>query len=161
MAERRENQNATEIRNKKASHDYLIFETFEAGIVLHGTEVKSVKLGHAQINEAFVRLDRKGLPVLFNAQIDEYTFGTCANHETKQQRRLLLHQREIRKLQEATEREGYTAIPLKMYVKHGLVKLLFGLCKGKKNYDKRHDLRERTEMREAQRYLSNRERRHG
>lgn len=145
-----------EIRNRKASHDYIIGETFEAGIVLHGTEVKSVKLGHAQINEAFVRIDRRGRPVLFNAQIDEYAFGNYANHEAKQERLLLLHSREIRKVQSALEQEGYSAIPLKMYVTHGLVKLLFGLCKGKKLYDKRHDLRQRTELREAERYLAQR-----
>lgn len=148
--------NAIEIKNKKAAHDYIIGETFEAGVVLCGTEVKSVKLGHAQINEAFVRIDRKGRPVLFNAQIDEYAFGNCLNHDAKQQRYLLLHKKEIRKIHQSIETDSYTAIPLKMYVKHGLVKLLFGLCKGKKLYDKRHDLRERTEMREAERYLSNR-----
>ena len=147
---------AVEIRNKKAAHDYIIGDTFEAGIVLQGTEVKSVKLGRAQINEAFVRIDKQGRPVLFNAQIDEYSFGNYANHDTKQQRFLLLHAREIRKVRNAIEKDGYTAIPLKMYVTHGLVKLLFGLCKGKKLYDKRHDLRKRTEMREAERYLSNR-----
>ncbi|MDR1366926.1 MAG: SsrA-binding protein SmpB [Puniceicoccales bacterium] len=147
-----------EIKNKRASHDYVIGDTFEAGIVLQGTEVKSVKLGHAQINEAFVRTDRKGAVVLFNAQIDEYFFGNFSNHEAKRQRYLLLRQREIRKVKNAIEKEGLTAIPLKMYVKHGLIKLLFGLCKGKKLYDKRHDLKQRTEMREAERFLSNRHR---
>ena len=147
--------NAVEIKNKKAARDYIIGDTFEAGIVLQGTEVKSVKLGRAQINEAFVRVDKQGRPMLFNAQIDEYSFGNYANHDAKQQRYLLLHAREIRKVRNAIEQDGYTAIPLKMYVKHGLVKLLFGLCKGKKLYDKRHDLRKRTEMREAERYLSN------
>jgi SsrA-binding protein len=151
--------NSIEIRNKKASHDYVVGDTFEAGIVLQGTEVKSVKLGHAQIKEAFVRTDRKGAVILFNAQIDAYHFGNFSNHEAKRQRYLLLHQREIRRIRDALEKEGLTAIPLKMYVKHGLVKLLFGLCKGKKLYDKRHDLKQRTEMREAERFLSSRHRR--
>jgi SsrA-binding protein len=150
--------NSIEIKNRKASHDYVIGDTFEAGIVLQGTEVKSVKLGHAQINEAFVRTDRRGAVVLFNAQIDEYSFGNFSNHEAKRQRHLLLHKREIRRVKNAVERDGFAAIPLKMYIKHGLVKLLFGLCKGKKLYDKRHDLKQRTEMREAERFLSNRHR---
>ncbi|MDE6576165.1 MAG: SsrA-binding protein SmpB [Opitutales bacterium] len=153
-------KNAPEIRNRKAAHDYIVGDTFEAGIVLRGTEVKSVKLGHAQINEAFVRIDKRGRPVLFNAQIDEYAFGNYANHDTKQERFLLLHSREIRHIRSALEQEGFSAIPLKMYVTHGLVKLLLGLCKGKKLYDKRHDLRQRTELREAERYLAQRYRSH-
>jgi SsrA-binding protein len=154
----KKNPNAIEIRNKKASHDYTIGDTFEAGIVLQGTEVKSIKLGHAQINEAFVRTDRKGAVVLFNAQIDEYSFGNFANHEAKRQRHLLLHSREVRKVRNAIEKDGFTAIPLKMYAKQGLIKLLFGLCKGKKTYDKRQDLKQRAEMREAERFLSDRHR---
>jgi SsrA-binding protein len=150
--------NSVEIRNKKASHDYVVGDTFEAGIVLQGTEVKAVKLGHAQINEAFIRTNRKGAVLLFNAQIDEYSFGNLANHEAKRQRHLLLHQKEIRRVKNAIEIEGLTAIPLKMYVKHGLIKLLFALCKGKKTYDKRQDLRRRTEMREAERFLAGRHR---
>jgi SsrA-binding protein len=147
-----------EIKNKKAFHDYVVGDVFDAGIVLRGTEVKSVKLGNAQIKEAFVRIDRKGAPVLFNAQIDEYAFGNLENHESKRQRALLLHRREIKKIRNAIEREGLSVIPLKMYVSHGLVKIQFALCKGKKLYDKRHDLRQRTEMREAERFLAYRHR---
>jgi SsrA-binding protein len=147
-----------EIKNRKVFHDYAVGDTFDAGIVLQGTEVKSVKLGHAQINEAFVRIDKNGSPVLFNAQIDEYIFGNFANHETKRQRFLLLHQREIRKIRNAIERDGMSAIPLKMYIFHGLVKIKFALCKGKKLHDKRHDLRQRTEMRETERFLAHRNR---
>ncbi|MDR2807331.1 MAG: SsrA-binding protein SmpB [Puniceicoccales bacterium] len=148
--------NTIEIKNKKASHNYFFGETFDAGIILQGTEVKSVKGGHAQINEAFVHIDKRGLPVLFNAQIDEYSFGNLANHEPKRQRTLLLHRREIRKVRNAIEQEGFSAIPMKMYVIHGLIKLKFALCKGKKLYDKRHELRQRTETREAERYLAER-----
>jgi SsrA-binding protein len=154
----RKHVNAIEIKNKKAFHDYVVGDTFDAGIVLRGTEVKSVKLGNAQIKEAFVRVDRKGTLVLFNAQIDEYAFGNLENHEPKRQRFLLLHRREIRKIRSAIEREGFSAIPLKMYVFHGLVKVKFALCRGKKLYDKRHDLRQRTELRETERFLAHRHR---
>jgi SsrA-binding protein len=150
--------NAVEIKNKKAFHDYVIGDVFDAGIVLRGTEVKSIKLGNAQIKEAFVRTDRRGGIVLFNAQIDEYVFGNLENHEPKRQRSLLLHRREIKKIRNAIEREGLSAIPLKMYVSRGLVKVQFALCKGKKLYDKRHDLRQRTEMREVERFLAHRHR---
>jgi SsrA-binding protein len=150
--------NAIEIKNKKAFHDYVIGDTFDAGIVLQGTEVKSIKLGNAQINEAFVRISRGGALTLFNAQIDEYIFGNVANHESKRGRLLLLHRREIKKIRNAIERDGFLAIPLKMYVFHGLVKIKFALCKGKKLYDKRQDLRKRTEIREAERFLAHRNR---
>jgi SsrA-binding protein len=150
--------NAIEIRHKKIFHDYVVGDTFDAGIILQGTEVKSVKLGHAQINEAFVRIDRKGSPLLFNAQIDEYAFGNFANHDAKRQRFLLLHKKEIRKIRDAIEKEGFSAIPIKMYVTHGLVKVKFALCKGKKLYDKRQDLRRRSEMREAERFIAQRHR---
>ncbi|MDR2200579.1 MAG: SsrA-binding protein SmpB [Puniceicoccales bacterium] len=150
--------NAIEIKHRKVFHDYVVGDTFDAGIILQGTEVKSVKLGHAQINEAFVRIGGKGLPLLFNAQIDEYAFGNFANHDAKRQRSLLLHRREIKKIRDAIEREGFSAIPIKMYVVHGLVKLKFALCKGKKLYDKRHDLRQRSEMREAERFIAQRHR---
>ncbi|MDR1591180.1 MAG: SsrA-binding protein SmpB [Puniceicoccales bacterium] len=149
---------AIEIKNKKAFHDYVVGDIFDAGIVLRGTEVKSIKLGNAQIKEAFVRTDRKGALVLFNAQIDEYAFGNLENHEAKRQRFLLLHRREIRKIRNAIEREGFSAIPLKMYISHGLVKIQFALCKGKKLYDKRQNLRKRTEMRETERFLAHRNR---
>jgi SsrA-binding protein len=151
-----ESHPSVEIKNRKVFHDYAVGETFDAGIVLQGTEVKSVKLGHAQINEAFVRIGKNGSPVLFNAQIDEYAFGHSANHEAKRQRFLLLHRREIRRIRDAIEREGFTAIPLKMYLFHGLVKVKFALCKGKKLHDKRQELRQRTEMREAERFLARR-----
>jgi SsrA-binding protein len=150
--------NTIEIKHKKIFHDYIVGDTFDAGIILQGTEVKSVKLGHAQIGEAFVRIDRKGIPLLFNAQIDEYAFGNFANHDAKRQRPLLLRKREIKKIRDAIEREGFSAIPIKMYVVHGLVKVKFALCKGKKLYDKRHDLRQRSEMREAERFLAQRHR---
>ncbi|MDR1435161.1 MAG: SsrA-binding protein SmpB [Puniceicoccales bacterium] len=152
------NSDALEIRNRKVSHDYVIGDTYDAGIVLQGTEVKSIKLGHAQIGEAFVRVDKKGALVLFNAQVDEYAFGNLSNHEAKRQRLLLLHRREIKKIRNAIERDGFSAIPLKIYIFHGLIKLKFALCKGKKLYDKRQDLRQRTELREAERFLAHRHR---
>jgi SsrA-binding protein len=152
------NSNAIEIKNRKAFHDYAIGDIYDAGIVLRGTEVKSIKLGHGQIGEAFVRVDKTGSLVLFNAQIDEYSFGNYSNHEAKRQRQLLLHRREIKKIRNAIEKDGFSAIPLKIYIAHGLIKLKFALCKGKKLYDKRQDLRRRTELREAERYLAHRHR---
>ena len=152
IVKRKENSHP-EIKNKKAFHDYEICETFEAGIILCGTEVKSVKLGHAQINEAFVRSDKRGNIILFNAQIDEYHFGNMLNHDPKRQRTLLLHKREVKKIRDALEKDGMTAIPLKMYVTHGLIKVLFGLGKGKKLYDKRDDIAKRDAQRNAQRAI--------
>lgn len=151
---KRKEQAHPEIKNKKAYHDYDIRDTFEAGIVLLGTEVKSVKLGHAQIKEAFVRSDKHGNIILFNAQIDEYHYGNVLNHDPKRQRTLLLHKREIKKVRNAIEIDAMTAVPIKMYISHGLVKLQFGIGKGKKMYDKRLDLKQRVELREAERYIS-------
>lgn len=145
-----------EIKNRKAFHDYDIGETFEAGIVLCGSEVKSIKLGHAQIKEAFIRSDRKGQIVLFNAQIDEYYFNHSEPLNPTRQRYLLLHKKEIRKIRNAIEIEGLSAVPLKIYITHGLVKVLLGIGKGKKMYDKRQDLRKKAELRESERYIVNR-----
>jgi SsrA-binding protein len=154
----RKESRTVEINNKKAFHDYSVEDTYEAGIALVGTEVKSVKLGHAQIQDAFLRVGKNGTLILFNAQIDEYHYGNLANHDPKRQRYLLLHTREMRKIRNALEKDGYTGIALKMYIAHGLVKVRIGLGKGKKEYDKRHDLRKRAELREAERFLAGRHR---
>lgn len=144
-----------EIRNSKAFHKYFVGQKFEAGIVLQGTEVKSIRGGKAQITEAFVKIE-KGNAVLYHAHIDEYEFGSDANHNPTRPRRLLLHRREIEKLRKATEVGGETIIPLRMYITHGLVKLEVALCKGKKLYDKREDLKKKVANREAQRALKDR-----
>ncbi|MDR0428455.1 MAG: SsrA-binding protein SmpB [Puniceicoccales bacterium] len=145
-----------EVSNRKAYHRYEVMQRFEAGIVLQGTEVKSFRDGLAQIEDAFVRIDRNGVPVLLNAHIDEYHHGTDANHLPKQPRRLLLHRKEIEKLRGRQEIGGMAIIPLRMYLKKGMVKVEIALCKGKSLHDKRRALRERVENREAQRELARR-----
>jgi SsrA-binding protein len=143
-----------EIRNRKLRHDYEVGSTAEAGIVLIGTEVKSVKAGCAQINDAFVMIDRDGVLVLCNARIDEYKFGNYSNHEVCRKRKLLLHAKEIRKIRSAIERDGINVIPSRIYAKHGLIKIEIALCKGKKLYDKRADLKAKAVQRETERFLA-------
>jgi SsrA-binding protein len=145
-----------EVHNRKALHNYTIIERFEAGIVLLGTEIKAVREGRAQISEAFVRVCRNGRPQLFNAHIEAYSHGTDANHPPNRARDILLHQREICKLQTASERSGMSIIPLRLHMKHGLLKVDIALCRGKNLRDKREDLRRATELREAQRDISER-----
>jgi len=149
MSAKRKEDRFTEIRNAKASHQYIIHERYEAGIVLTGTEVKSIRMGKAQINEAFARVE-KGEVILFHAHISEYAFGTWANHNPVRPRKLLLNKSEIRKIQGAVEAGGRTLVPTRMYLKHGLVKVEIGVCTGKKLHDKREPLKKRTEMREAE-----------
>lgn len=149
MSANRKEDRFTEIRNAKASHQYIIHERYEAGIVLTGTEVKSIRMGKAQINEAFARVE-KGEVILFHAHISEYAFGTWANHNPVRPRKLLLNKSEIRKIQGAVEAGGRTLVPTRMYLKHGLVKVEIGVCTGKKLHDKRETLKKRTEMREAE-----------
>lgn len=144
----------TEIRNNKAFHDYFVEERFEAGIILKGTEVKSIRSGKAQINDAFIKII-KGVPTLFQAHISEYTFGNIHNHNPLNPRTLLLHKRELQKLIVATQSGGYTIIPLSLYFKKGLVKLQIALAKGKKQYDKREDLKNKAINRDNERYIRN------
>ncbi len=143
-----------EIRNGKAFHNYEIGERFEAGIELKGTEVKSIRTGHAQISESFARV-LKGEVFLYNAHIDEYAFGTCNNHTQNRPRKLLLHKREIIKIQYQMEAGGLALIPLRMYFKNGLVKVELALGKGKKRFDKREDLKKHMASREADRAMKN------
>ncbi len=144
----------TEIRNNKAFHQYHVGERFEAGIMLKGTEMKSLRLGQAQMADAFVRIE-KGAPYLHHAHIAEYAMGNIHNHEPRRPRKLLLHAREIAKLKAATEMQGMTVIPLRIYFKQALAKVEIALCKGKDARDKRETLRRKTELREAQRTLQN------
>lgn len=141
-----------EIRNSKAQRDYFVDETLEAGVVLEGTEVKSIRAGGAQISESFVRID-KGVPVLFHANIPEYAFGNFQNHNPYRPRKLLLHQKEILKWEQELKAGGKAIIPLKMYFKNGMVKLQLGLCRGKRDYDKREDLKEAVDRREMDRAI--------
>ncbi len=145
----------TEIRSSKALRDYTVEERFEAGIALRGTEVKSIRAGKAQINDAFGRV-HKGEVWLMNAHIDEYAFGTIHNHELKRNRKLLLKKAQIRKIVEALETGGRSLVPLRLYFKGALVKVELALGTGKKLYDKREDLKKKAVMREVDRALKSR-----
>ena len=138
--------------NKKAYHDYNIIETFEAGIVLKGTEVKSVKNGRINLKDSFAKI-KNGEVFLFNAHISHYKHGNVYNHDPVRTRKLLLNRKEIDKLTGKIKEKGFTLIPLKVYIKKGLVKVELGLCKGKKEYDKREAIKRRDLERE-QRYES-------
>jgi SsrA-binding protein len=142
----------SEIRNSKAFHHFHLGERYEAGMMLKGTELKSLRQGLAQIGDAFVRLE-KGVPVLYHAHIAEYSHGNIHNHPPLRPRRLLLHAREIHRLQQAIDAEGYTVVPVRLYFKKGLAKIEIALAKGKHLYDKRETLRRATELREADRAL--------
>jgi len=142
----------TEIRNSKARRDYFVESKFEAGVVLKGTEVKSIRAGRAQINDAFGRM-KKGELWLMNAHIDEYRFGNFANHEPRRTRKLLLKKSELKKIDHALTQGGKSLIPLRIYLKEALVKMEVALCAGKKLYDKRDDLKKRVVDRETDRVI--------
>ncbi len=138
------------VTNPKARRDYHILETFEAGIVLHGTEVKTLRAGKAQISDAFARVEN-GEAFLHNAHIDEYNFGNRQNHLPKAVRKLILHKSEIRKLAEYASQTGHALVPLSFYWKNNRVKVLLAVGKGKAEYDKRDDIRKRESDRELKR----------
>ena len=140
------------IKNPKARRDYTIGETFEAGIVLRGTEVKSLRAGKGQIADAFARIE-KGEVYLYNAHIEEYAMGTNENHKPKAVRKLLLNKHEIRKLFDYSDIKGYTIVPLSLYWKDGKVKVELGVGKGKDKGDKRQDIKKRDTDRESRRAL--------
>lgn len=154
MAARREHS-LPEVSNPKAGRDYLIGPTYEAGLMLLGTEVKALRLGRANIADAFIRISPKG-PMLYHAHIAEYDFGNLNNHATYRPRKLLLKQAEIAKITGEVQSGGAAIVPLKIYFKHGLAKCLIAVGKGKKQHDKRHDLKERDAKREISRALSRR-----
>jgi SsrA-binding protein len=137
-------------RNRRARHDYLILETFEAGLVLTGTEVKSLREGRANISDAY-GIVRDGEAFLLNLHIAPYEHRGYANHEPDRTRKLLLHRKEIRRLIGAVERQGLTLIPLELYFKNGVAKVALALGKGKKLHDKRDAERERDAAREIAR----------
>lgn len=136
--------------NRKARHDYHIEETYEAGIVLAGTEVKSLRAGKANLKDSFARVDH-GEVFLFNAHISPYDQGNRFNHEPLRTRKLLMNKHEIRKLIGSVQAKGLTLVPLKMYFKNGRAKVLLALAKGKKLYDKRDDMAARDAKREMER----------
>lgn len=139
-----------EIKNKKANFDYYIEDTMECGIELKGTEIKSLRNGSGDLKDTFAII-KNGEVFLLNMYIAKYEEGNRFNHDERRTRRLLLHKREIRKLKEKVEREGYSLIPLKAYLVRNKVKILLGVGKGKKLYDKRETIKERDLKREAQR----------
>ena len=139
-------------RNKRARFDYHILETFEAGIVLHGTEVKALRAGKGQIRDAFARVENDEV-YLYNAHIDEYSHGNLQNHQPKAVRKLLLHKSEIRKLFALAAVKGNALVPLSFYWKNGKVKVALAVGKGKAEFDKREDLKTREADREVKRAL--------
>ena len=139
-------------QNKKAYHDYFVDETYEAGLSLSGTEVKSIRAGRVNLKDSYVSC-KTGEAILIGMHISPYEFGNIFNHEPMRSRRLLLHRREINKLIGLTQQEGYTLIPLKLYFKGSYVKLQLGLCRGKKNYDKRDAMAERDAKRKMDRAI--------
>lgn len=142
----------TEIRNAKALRDFAVDEKFEAGIQLRGTEVKSIRAGRAQINDAFGRM-QKGEVWLMNMHIEQYAFGNIHNHDARRIRKLLLHAHQIRKIAQALDIGGKALVPLRMYFKAGLVKVEVALATGKKNFDRREDLKKRAQLREIQKAM--------
>lgn len=140
------------IENRKARHDFHIDETYEAGIALKGTEVKSIRAGKASINEGFAYLNR-GEIWLKNMYIKPYEFGSYNNHDERRDRKLLLKRKEIREIDKSINQKGFTLVPLKLYFKGGYAKLLIGLGRGKKQYDKRDDIKEKDTKREIDRRI--------
>jgi len=142
-------------QNRKARHDYAILDTYEAGIVLTGTEVKSLRLGRASLVDGFATID-DGEVFLRNVHIPEYTQGSWTNHEPRRTRKLLLHKGEILRLLGKTKESGLTLVPLSMYFESGKVKVEIALAKGKHSYDKRQDLARRDADREVRKALGRR-----
>jgi SsrA-binding protein len=142
-------------RNRRARHDYHIDDTVEAGLVLTGTEVKSLRLGRASLTDGFAQVT-DGEMWLHGVHIPEYLQGTWTNHEPRRTRKLLLHRKEIDRLADATRERGSTLIPLSLYFKDGRAKVEVALARGKRTYDKRHDLAEKDAAREVDRALRRR-----
>ena len=136
--------------NKKAYHDYFIEEKYEAGISLHGTEVKSLRMGKCSIKESFLRIENGEL-FIYGMHVSPYEKGNIFNKDPLRVKKLLMHKSEINKLQGKIAEKGYTLVPLQVYLKGGLVKVEIGLARGKKLYDKRQDIAKKDQRREAQR----------
>ena len=137
-------------QNRKARHDYSIDATFEAGVVLVGTEVKSLRAGRASLVDGFATIEG-GEVSLYNVHIPEYDLGTWTNHEPRRKRKLLLNADEIRKIKGQVDRQGVTLVPLQLYFKDGYAKIELGLARGRKSHDKRNAIAERDAAREMQR----------
>jgi SsrA-binding protein len=151
------NDGQTLAQNRKAYHDYFIEETYEAGIVLKGTEIKSIRRGSVNLRDAYARVE-DGEVWLHNMHVSPYEQGNRFNHEPLRSRKLLLHRAEIRKLIGAVKEKGYTLVPTRLYLKNGFCKVEIGLAKGKKLHDKREVMKRRDANREIQRALRERNR---
>ena len=156
MAEKTK-ENRIAAQNKKAYHDYFVDESYEAGIALSGTEVKSVRTGAVNMKDSFCRVEN-GEMIMFGVHISPYEKGNVFNKDPMRQRKLLLHKKEIMKLFGLCGKEGYTLVPLKMYFKGSRVKVELGLCRGKKNYDKRDSEAKKQANRDIERALRDRNR---
>jgi SsrA-binding protein len=140
-----------QIKNKRATFDYELLETFTAGIVLTGTEIKSIRQGKASLVDTFCVCEKDGIWVK-NMYIAEYFYGTYNNHQTRRDRKLLLNKKEIRKIESAAKNNGFTIVPTKMFINEkGLAKVIVAIAKGKKEYDKRNSIKERDDRREMDR----------
>ena len=137
-------------QNKKAYHDFFIEETYEAGIVLQGTEIKSIRGARVNLKDSYARI-HNGEVFLYSMHVSPYEQGNRFNHEPLRTRKLLLHKKQIAKLIGETKEEGYALVPLKLYLKNGFAKVLIGLAKGKKKYDKREDLKQKEAKRDIER----------
>ena len=153
MAKKTETGELVVARNRKARHDYLIEDTYEAGIALMGTEVKALRMGRASLIDGYAIFYGDEL-WLEGVHIPEYVQGTWTNHTPRRRRKLLLHRAELDKIMVKAQGSGRTIVPLSLYFKHGRVKVEIALATGKKAYDKRHTLRERQDRREAERAMS-------
>ena len=142
--------------NKKANHDFAIEETIEAGIVLQGTEIKAIRTSKVQLSDAFIRI-RNNEAWISNMHISPYDHGNQFNHDPLRSRKLLLHKKQISKLIGQTKEQGSAIVPIKMYLKDGFAKVLIGVGKGKKDYDKRQDLKKKDAKREIDRALRDRQ----
>ncbi len=142
-----------EITNKKANFDYFIEDTYECGIVLTGTEIKSIRKGSCNLKDCYARIKNNEV-FLINMFISIYEEGNRFNHDERRQRKLLLHKKEIYKIRDKVEKDGYSLVPVKLYLKEGKAKILLGIAKGKKQYDKRKSLKEKDIKRDIEKTLS-------
>lgn len=152
MSTKEQHKTTPEIVNRKARHDYIVDETYEAGLALKGTEVKSLRQGKASFTDSFAYMDH-GEVWLKDLYIKEFEHGSYYNHDPRRLRKLLLRSSEIQKIDKALKQKGYTLIPLKIYFKGGYAKVLIGLARGKKQYDKRQDIAKKDVRREMERTL--------
>jgi SsrA-binding protein len=143
-------------QNKKANHDFFIEETYEAGIVLQGTEIKAMRAGRVNMKDSYAKI-LNGEVFLIGMHISPYEQGNRYNHDPERTRKLLLHRKQINKLIGETKEAGYSLVPLKIYLKNGFAKILIGLARGKKNYDKREDLKKKEAKRDIERAFRDRQ----